>query len=375
MMESQLPQGHPVAGGDDETGSPDQQQQPQQSGNENPPPETTDAASSSSTVHDAAVSPTDGGDGGNAKIAPSSAAAVAKASRKRTKTGCLTCRKRRIKCGEERPTCANCIKSKRVCEGYNQRVVFKDGMNGMYRPGMMGAAGGSMDRRLIQPYPIQPAPAPGSGSALQPIAPAPPVNYRQPEPVAPLDQSKPSHLRRVYEEQQHMQQQQQQQQMFHGLGQQNPLTSLGDTLGHQGQFQQQGSYNQPQQVPVTQGHDQGAQQYISYYPQVPNPVAGETLSGSPTSGDRPQFSAPIDSESAPSVFGSGPSSGVYTSTPITPYAPPHPSATNSSDPCPFNPPIDRKYAVASGGEQFNQPVQELGGMFRNNENLIRRSPP
>ncbi|KAF2727789.1 hypothetical protein EJ04DRAFT_593963, partial [Polyplosphaeria fusca] len=45
--------------------------------------------------------------------------------RKRTKTGCLTCRKRRIKCGEERPTCANCIKSKRQCEGYNQRVVFK----------------------------------------------------------------------------------------------------------------------------------------------------------------------------------------------------------------------------------------------------------
>lgn len=45
--------------------------------------------------------------------------------RKRTKTGCLTCRKRRIKCGEERPTCGNCIKSKRHCEGYNQRVIFK----------------------------------------------------------------------------------------------------------------------------------------------------------------------------------------------------------------------------------------------------------
>ncbi|KAF2728720.1 hypothetical protein EJ04DRAFT_476937 [Polyplosphaeria fusca] len=45
--------------------------------------------------------------------------------RKRTKTGCLTCRKRRIRCGEERPTCKNCIRSKRQCEGYNQRVVFK----------------------------------------------------------------------------------------------------------------------------------------------------------------------------------------------------------------------------------------------------------
>ncbi|GAM88256.1 hypothetical protein ANO11243_062890 [Dothideomycetidae sp. 11243] len=48
-----------------------------------------------------------------------------RSSRKRTKTGCLTCRKRRIKCGEERPLCKNCIKSKRHCEGYSQRVVWK----------------------------------------------------------------------------------------------------------------------------------------------------------------------------------------------------------------------------------------------------------
>jgi len=53
------------------------------------------------------------------------AALRAKLSRKRTKTGCLTCRKRRIKCGEERPVCKNCIKSKRHCEGYSQRVVFR----------------------------------------------------------------------------------------------------------------------------------------------------------------------------------------------------------------------------------------------------------
>lgn len=36
------------------------------------------------------------------------------------------CRRRRIKCDEARPTCANCLKSKRQCDGYNQRVVFKD---------------------------------------------------------------------------------------------------------------------------------------------------------------------------------------------------------------------------------------------------------
>ncbi|KAF1948481.1 hypothetical protein CC80DRAFT_300256 [Byssothecium circinans] len=64
------------------------------------------------------------GDGGDMSPTGTGPASNSK-MRKRTKTGCLTCRKRRIKCGEERPTCANCIKSKRQCEGYNQRVIFK----------------------------------------------------------------------------------------------------------------------------------------------------------------------------------------------------------------------------------------------------------
>ncbi|KAF7868519.1 hypothetical protein EAF04_005050 [Stromatinia cepivora] len=55
-------------------------------------------------------------------------------AKKRTKTGCLTCRKRRIKCGEEKPTCQNCSKSKRLCEGYNQRVVFKDPLSATRGP-------------------------------------------------------------------------------------------------------------------------------------------------------------------------------------------------------------------------------------------------
>ncbi|KAJ5273253.1 hypothetical protein N7478_008378 [Penicillium angulare] len=59
-----------------------------------------------------------------------------KHAKKRTKTGCLTCRKRRIKCGEEKPICSNCVKSKRICEGYAQRVVFKNplGILGPYGP-------------------------------------------------------------------------------------------------------------------------------------------------------------------------------------------------------------------------------------------------
>lgn len=57
--------------------------------------------------------------------------------KKRTKTGCLTCRRRRIKCDEGKPRCNNCIKSKRLCDGYNQRVIFKDPL-GTYQSGHLG---------------------------------------------------------------------------------------------------------------------------------------------------------------------------------------------------------------------------------------------
>ncbi|KAK4548234.1 hypothetical protein LTR36_010104 [Oleoguttula mirabilis] len=78
-----------------------------------------DGKPGSDTKHD--TNHADGADDTSA----AEAALKARFSRKRTKTGCLTCRKRRIKCGEQRPVCQNCIKSKRQCEGYNQRVIFK----------------------------------------------------------------------------------------------------------------------------------------------------------------------------------------------------------------------------------------------------------
>lgn len=53
------------------------------------------------------------------------AALHARLTRKRTKTGCLTCRRRRIKCDEIKPICGNCHKSRRQCEGYNQRPLFR----------------------------------------------------------------------------------------------------------------------------------------------------------------------------------------------------------------------------------------------------------
>ncbi|ODQ55436.1 hypothetical protein SAICODRAFT_5383 [Saitoella complicata NRRL Y-17804] len=64
--------------------------------------------------------------------------------KKRTKTGCMTCRKRRIKCDETKPTCRNCAKSKRACEGYGVRVSFREGYQpkeGGSPPGVSPASG------------------------------------------------------------------------------------------------------------------------------------------------------------------------------------------------------------------------------------------
>lgn len=76
--------------------------------------------------------------------------------KRRTKTGCLTCRKRRIKCDEGHPTCKNCQKSKRDCLGYDP--IFKS------QPG---------------PAAIQPAPSGGS-APLPPMSGSPSSYYPMP---------------------------------------------------------------------------------------------------------------------------------------------------------------------------------------------------
>ncbi|QUC16986.1 uncharacterized protein UV8b_01227 [Ustilaginoidea virens] len=95
------------------------------------------------------------------------------AAKKRTKTGCLTCRKRRIKCDETKPRCKNCIKSKRPCEGYTQRVVFKDPAN-LSHHGHFGSAvyppGSRHHGSSLGPHSSSHVSAQAS---LQPIAPRP----------------------------------------------------------------------------------------------------------------------------------------------------------------------------------------------------------
>ncbi|EAW09793.1 uncharacterized protein ACLA_040090 [Aspergillus clavatus NRRL 1] len=47
----------------------------------------------------------------------------------RGRTGCLTCRRRRLKCDETKPGCNNCRRINQPCEGYAQRITFKDQTN------------------------------------------------------------------------------------------------------------------------------------------------------------------------------------------------------------------------------------------------------
>ncbi|KAJ5086661.1 hypothetical protein NUU61_007968 [Penicillium alfredii] len=72
--------------------------------------------------------------------------------KRRTKTGCLTCRKRRIKCDEGHPVCRNCVKSKRECLGYDP----------VFRP------------QASAPSAIQPAPNPPPSLVVNPQGPPPP---------------------------------------------------------------------------------------------------------------------------------------------------------------------------------------------------------
>ena len=74
-----------------------------------------------------------------------------KLAKKRSKTGCLTCRKRRIKCGEEKPICSNCIRSKRLCEGYNQRVIFKRQAQELGLGGLFDQQGPCREKTFYKP--------------------------------------------------------------------------------------------------------------------------------------------------------------------------------------------------------------------------------
>ncbi|KAK2732488.1 hypothetical protein FQN57_002621 [Myotisia sp. PD_48] len=76
--------------------------------------------------------------------------------KRRTKTGCLTCRKRRIKCDERHPVCRNCEKSKRDCLGYDP--VFRS------QPSPSAIQPAPIQQPSLQVAPQNPLPAPSPSS-------------------------------------------------------------------------------------------------------------------------------------------------------------------------------------------------------------------
>ncbi|OIW26749.1 hypothetical protein CONLIGDRAFT_683699 [Coniochaeta ligniaria NRRL 30616] len=50
-----------------------------------------------------------------------------KITKGRSKTGCLTCRKRKKKCDEAKPRCMNCEKNSVFCEGYPEKQIWRSG--------------------------------------------------------------------------------------------------------------------------------------------------------------------------------------------------------------------------------------------------------
>ncbi|KAF4781683.1 hypothetical protein HER10_EVM0001949 [Colletotrichum scovillei] len=52
---------------------------------------------------------------------PHNAGPTTRASKPKVRTGCVTCKRRRIKCDETKPSCQNCLKRRVECEGYKPK--------------------------------------------------------------------------------------------------------------------------------------------------------------------------------------------------------------------------------------------------------------
>lgn len=85
----------------------------------------------------------------------------------------IACRRRRIKCDEGRPICNNCIKSRRECEGYSQRVIFKEPLGSFSSPFSQGIYSSGPSGITGDPLSTHPGRQPSRG-LFPAIAPRPP---------------------------------------------------------------------------------------------------------------------------------------------------------------------------------------------------------
>lgn len=60
------------------------------------------------------------------KVLSSMARETAGRKAPRTKTGCWTCRERKVRCDEQKPNCGNCSRLSLGCAGYGARITFRD---------------------------------------------------------------------------------------------------------------------------------------------------------------------------------------------------------------------------------------------------------
>ncbi|KAK6498125.1 hypothetical protein TWF506_004365 [Arthrobotrys conoides] len=82
-----------------------------------------------------------------------------KVAKGRSKTGCLTCRKRKKKCDEGKPECNNCGKNGYVCEGYSPKTYWRSGRDISHRipfqptlPALIEGVESDLDRKLLNHF-------------------------------------------------------------------------------------------------------------------------------------------------------------------------------------------------------------------------------
>lgn len=64
---------------------------------------------------------------GRPRLHPPKSPTTSKQAKARSKTGCITCRKRKKKCDEAKPACRSCVNNNIVCAGYPPVEVWKSG--------------------------------------------------------------------------------------------------------------------------------------------------------------------------------------------------------------------------------------------------------